>query len=321
MVARRHIAASLMALVIGLFWAGTCHTQPGPADLRAAYQGQVDRRLDVPPEESRRYGQFAVDALVSAGPNPNLPQYVALVDRSPKVQAIFIYWLAAGMPPELIGASPVSTGRGGEFDHFETPLGVFEHTTSNPDFRAEGTRNENGIRGYGVAGMRVFDFGWQQAERLWGRGGLSTMRLQMHATDPDYLEPRLGTVQSKGCIRIPASLNQLLDRFGVLDADYLKARSEGSPVWVLPAAQVPVDDGGRYLVIIDTQREKRPAWASAKSPARQVAPHPPRTSGLPRRRNTARIGSAARERHPRWRCTGNPGRRRRPGRHHPARRR
>jgi hypothetical protein len=36
---------------------------------------------------------------------------------------------------------------------------VFEHTLDNPDFRAEGTVNEFGIRGYGTKGMRIFDFG------------------------------------------------------------------------------------------------------------------------------------------------------------------
>lgn len=236
--------------------------QAGPAELRAAYQMQVERRLEVPAAESQHYGQLMLDALAGAGVAPIAAQYVALVDRSPNVQAIFVYWLLPPNPPELIGASPVSTGRAGEFDHFRTPLGVFEHTTANPDFRAEGTRNQNGIRGYGAAGMRVFDFGWQDAERLWGRGGISPMRLQMHATDPDNLEARLGTAQSKGCIRIPASLNRLLDQFGVLDAAYLEARSEGNPMWVLPATQTPVEQAGRHLVIVDTRRTERPEWAS-----------------------------------------------------------
>ena len=49
------------------------------------------------------------------------------------------------------------------------------------------------------------------------------MRLQVHTTDARYLEPRLGTVQSKGCIRIPATLNKLLDHYGILDAGYQRA--------------------------------------------------------------------------------------------------
>lgn len=191
---------------------------------------------------------------------------VALVDRSPNVQAIFIYWLGDGAAPFLVGAAAASTGRGGEFDHFETPLGVFDHSTANPDFRAEGTRNKLGIRGYGTKGMRVFDLGWQQARRLWGRGGIGTMRLQMHATDPDLLEPRLGSVQSKGCIRIPASLNRLLDHFGVLDADYLAAAAQGASMWMLPADQTLVEGAGRYLIVVDSGRTDRPAWSPAPGP-------------------------------------------------------
>ncbi|BEP38344.1 L,D-transpeptidase (plasmid) [Variovorax sp. V59] len=233
-----------------------------PSDLAGAFRSQVDHRLEPPPDEARRYGELALGALAQAGVAP-VPQYVALVDRSPNVQAIFIYWLGDGAAPLLVGATAASTGRGGEFDHFETPLGVFEFTTDNPDFRAEGTRNEHGIRGYGTKGMRVFDLGWQQARRLWGRGGDGTMRLQMHATDPDLLEPRLGSVQSKGCIRIPASLNRLLDRFGVLDADYLAAAAQGMPMWVLPTDQTPVEGAGRYLIVVDSGRAERPAWSPA----------------------------------------------------------
>jgi hypothetical protein len=59
----------------------------------------------------------------------------------------------------------VSTGRVGTFDRFETPTGVFEHATRNPDYRAEGTKNEFGIRGLGAKEMRIFDFGWHQAAR------------------------------------------------------------------------------------------------------------------------------------------------------------
>jgi hypothetical protein len=42
---------------------------------------------------------------------------------------------------------------------------VFEHTIAHLDFRAEGTRNEFGVRGYGVKGMGVLDFGWVIGER------------------------------------------------------------------------------------------------------------------------------------------------------------
>ena len=74
-------------------------------------------------------------------------------------QAAMLYWTPPGAPPLYVGAAPVSTGKVGQFDHFETPTGVFAHTLRNPDFRAEGTKNANGILGYGAKGMRVYDFG------------------------------------------------------------------------------------------------------------------------------------------------------------------
>ncbi|BEP35605.1 L,D-transpeptidase [Variovorax sp. V59] len=259
----RRIARALVfaALAVAL---ATCWADP--ARLRQAFTEQVDRRLEPPPEEAQRYGHLARDELQRAGIAEEPSQYALLVDRSASVQAIFVFWLPAGAAPVLVGAAPVSTGRPGGFEYFETPLGVFEHSVTNHDFRAEGSRNEFGIRGYGEKGMRVFDFGWQQARRLWGRGGTSTMRLQMHATDPDRLEPRLGSVQSKGCIRIPASLNRFLDRLGVLDADYLRAKAEGSAPWVLPPDQAPAEGAGRYLIVVDSGRSERPAWSPPPKP-------------------------------------------------------
>ncbi len=66
----------------------------------------------------------------------------------------------------------------------------------------------------------MFDFGWQMAEKGWGKGGEGVNRLQMHATDPDLLEKRLGIPQSKGCIRIPTTLNIFLDQHAILEGDY-----------------------------------------------------------------------------------------------------
>jgi hypothetical protein len=136
------------------------------------------------------------------------------------------------------------------------------------DYRAEGTRNALGIRGYGVQGMRVYDFGWVPGERTWGRGGISPMRLQMHATDPDILEQWLGERRSKGCIRISATLNVFIDRYGLLDADYERAASEDNHLWVLRPDRVPTVTPGRYLVVIDSMQRVRPDWSP-----------PPRTRG------------------------------------------
>jgi hypothetical protein len=254
--ARAAIAAVLACALLPAF-----ATRASPAVLSDAYAAQVDRRLDVPPAEAQRYGQLAEAAFAQANIVPDRAQYVVVVDRSPAVQALLLLWRSPAGEWQFVGASPVSTGKPGTFDHFATPLGVFDHAASNPDFRAEGTFNENHIRGYGVEGMRVFDFGWQRVPKGWGDRAVIDMRLQMHATDPDLLEPRLGTAQSKGCVRIPASLNRLLDLYGVLDADYERLLDDGRRFWVLDDDREPVADPGRYLVVVDTQRTQRPAWS------------------------------------------------------------
>jgi hypothetical protein len=238
------------------------HAAPeSPWELGALYQFTVDRRLEVPEQEVRRYARMAEDAFAIQELVLSTPQYVAVVDRDPRVQVLLLMWRSAAGDWQLVGASPVSTGRPGSFDHFLTPVGVFDHSAANPDFRAEGTFNANGIRGYGVKGMRVFDFGWQRVPKGWGDHQVITMRLQMHATDPDLLEQRLGTAQSKGCVRIPATLNHLLDHYGVLDAEYERLLGEGRRLWMLPDDRDPVGDAGRYLVIVDTQRSQRPGWS------------------------------------------------------------
>ena len=242
-----------------------------PQQWREKFALEVDRRLDVPTEAQQRYLALLDAALTDAGLADLPAQTLVLVDRSVLVQAVFVLLRTPEKGWFWLGASPVSTGRVGSFDHFRTPVGVLAHSLDNPDFRSEGTFNQNHIRGYGVRGMRVFDFGWTQAERGWGAGGQSTMRLQMHATDPDTLEPRLGQPESKGCIRIPATLNVFLDRYGVLDADYGQALAQGKSLWVLRADRAPVPWPGRYLVIVDSQATEQPAWSPMPG-AKQAAP-------------------------------------------------
>lgn len=274
----------LLLLAVTLCWQSALAAADAPAAMAARYAREVDKRLKLPAAEARRYGQLAQQMLQGAGIVLERPQYLVLVDRSPQVQALLLLWMAPPpASPVLIGASPVSTGRGGEYDYFETPTGVFDHNTLNPDFRAEGTFNEHGIRGFGLRGMRVFDFGWQQGRRGWGNGGTSAMRLLLHATDPELLEPRLGSVQSKGCVRIPATLNRLLDQHGLLDADYEDALTEGRHLWVLSPQRTPVADAGRYLVIVDTGRARRPPWSPSpfKAGPKRKPAAPAANSGQP----------------------------------------
>jgi hypothetical protein len=100
------------------------------------------------------------------------------------------------------------------------------------------------------------------------------MRLQMHATDPDRLEQRLGTAQSKGCIRISASLNDFIDRFGVLDGDYEAALAQGRRMWVLRSDRTPTAWSGRTLVVVDSRARERPGWASTRASAKTPGVRP-----------------------------------------------
>lgn len=262
-----------LLLTLGCLQAAAAAPSTTPDDAaidswRRRFEATVDRRLQVPADEQRLYEGLLQAALAGHGIDVQAPQALLLVDRSTQVQAAFVLVKRSDAGWSWLGASPVSTGRVGRFDHFRTPLGVFPHGPSQPDFRAEGTFNENHIRGYGRRGLRVFDFGWVQAERGWGTGGLSPMRLQVHATDPTVLEPRLGQADSKGCIRIAATLNHFIDQHGLLDIDYEAAAALGKAHWVLKPDREPVPWPGRYLVVVDSGRAKRPAWAPPPGAAR-----------------------------------------------------
>lgn len=92
----------------------------------------------------------------------------------------------------------------------------------------------------------------------------------MHATDAAMLEPRLRRAESKGCIRIPATLDVFIDRHGLLDAEYEQAHAAGRSKWILRPARIVVPWPGRYLVIIDSGTTQRPPWSAlpgARRPA------------------------------------------------------
>ncbi|MGC2519554.1 MAG: L,D-transpeptidase [Burkholderiales bacterium] len=255
---------------------GTAFADPaaiddGIAAIATAFEREVDRKLPVPAGEQADYAGALRAELARAGKEALRPEFVLLVDRSPAVQAAFLYWISAE-DWRFIGASPVATGLPGAYEHFLTPLGVFEHSVANMDFRAEGTVNEFGVRGYGLKGMRVFDFGWVMGERGWGEGGMSPMRLEMHATDPG-LEKLLGTAHSEGCIRIPATLDRFLDHHGILDANYERVVTTlGMRLSILLPDREPTPWAGRTLVIIDSERSRRPAWSPL--PGRQAPQSP-----------------------------------------------
>ena len=241
----------------------------GPLSER--FEEEVTPRLNLPDAIARAYLVQVEAALVAAHAEIAAPAFIVMVDRNTQVQAVVLFWGAPESGWRLIGATPVSTGLPGKYEHFLTPLGAFEHTRDNPDFRATGTKNANGIRGYGRKGSRVYDFGWVASPRGWGDHSPGQLRFQMHSTDADVLAQRLGTPQSEGCVRIPALLNEFIDRYGILDADYDRAVAAGSHLWLLRADRAPTPWSGRYLVVIDSANTTRPAWSPTPLPMRRQA--------------------------------------------------
>ena len=250
----------LLATLIGPIFSAPAHALESALELREIYSSTVDRKLNPPAEEQRYYAELLLYHLQKAGLSKLPAQYMLLVDRSPNVQAIFLFWLGADGQAELIGASPASTGKENGYEYFETPTGIFEHNPRNMDFRAEGTKNEHGLRGYGDKGMRIYDFGWVKARKSWV-DEIGDMRLQLHSTDLLKLEQKLGVALSKGCIRIPASLNKLLDHYGILDADYELAANNNKVRKILDPSREATAWPGKYLIIIDSRRVQRPDWS------------------------------------------------------------
>jgi hypothetical protein len=278
-VTRRRYSLRVLLGVVGLVLFGVMPVAADPftqtlGDWNAQFSLEVGNKLDVPPAQQQQVFTLVQHSLADAGLDTLPAQTFVVIDRAPLVQAAFVILLSPANGWQWLGATAVSTGKPGTFEHFVTPLGVFLHTPDNPDFRSVGTYNSNHIRGYGERGMRIFDFGWQLAERGWGKGGSSQMRLAMHATDPDRLAKRLGTVASEGCIRIPATLNRFLDIHGVLDADYEALAAAGHPQRVLRPDRQPLPWPGRYLVIIDSQASERPAWSPLVQPTEKSSAKP-----------------------------------------------
>ncbi len=240
-------------------------------DLRAAFNAEVRQRVPHNAAADALWVRRAKAALAASGYVVTRPQLIVAVDRNPRVQRLAIVLAEPDPGPEwqVIGASKVSTGQAGRKYYYITPTGVFRHTDAILDYRAEGTFNQNHIRGLGLAGMRVWDFGWQEARKGWqGNGDGGQIRLLMHATDPDYLEPRLGRPASEGCVRIPDSMNRFLDVHGVLDADYERAAADDIRyrALLLPDRR-PTKLAGDVLVIFDSA-----APPAAVQEARQPLP-------------------------------------------------
>ncbi len=101
--------------------------------------------------------------------------------------------------------------------------------------------------------MRVWDFGWQTTDDWRKPRDIMAVRMEMHATDPAVLEPRLGHWDSEGCIRIPTRFNSYLDHTGLIDAKEREAaRDDRRFAALLPKDAVPSPLAGQTIVVVDT---------------------------------------------------------------------
>lgn len=223
--------------------------------LTVQMKKSVKRFTTYTPEIRQRFIRLARAAIASTNTPIDRPQILMVVDRNPKVQRLcFVLAMPGNADWETLGGTPVSTGQAGRKFYYITPTGVFINTPDRLGYRALGTKNENGIRGIGAKGMRVWDMGWHNAVKGW-RPDRETgdIRLEIHATDPDFLEQRLGHTASEGCIRIPATMNIFMDKNGLLDVQYEQAASyDGRFRALLPKDRTPSPIAGDALVVVDS---------------------------------------------------------------------
>lgn len=287
MILRRSVVVQLLGLVVLPACAAAAQAPPVEAvvpaplsrldetieflRLKAAIEREVPRLVTQNEASDAAWVALARAELVIAGFMPDRPQLLVVVDRNPLVQQLVVMLASPQDTWRVVGGTKVSTGSTGRFDHYITPRGVFNITPAILGFRAEGTLNENGIRGLGSKGMRVWDFGWQVAAKGWnagpGKPDRTPIRLMMHATDPDRLEGRIGHPASQGCIRIPTTLNRFLDRHGVLDVEYERAAVHDIRFrTLLPADRQPSGVAGNTLVVVDSAAKDKTAVASRAVP-------------------------------------------------------
>ncbi|MFT8467329.1 L,D-transpeptidase [Acetobacter syzygii] len=223
--------------------------------LTLAFRHEVPVALPVSAAYKAAWVALARQQLAQAGYVLDRPQVLVVVDRNPKVQRLcLILALPSDEDWQVIGSTKVSTGTTGRKYYYITPTGVFPNSAERLGYRALGTKNENGIMGNGTTGMRVWDFGWQWTEKGWlASREKAQIRLEMHATDPVYLEQRLGHTASEGCIRIPSSLNVFIDRHGLLDVEYEQwAAVDRRFAALLRKDRVASPIAGLAVVVVDT---------------------------------------------------------------------
>ncbi len=245
--------------------------EPEMLRLRDALAHEVQHLVPHTAASDAAWVAFARAETTGAEMVIDRPQLLVVVDRNPLVQQLAIVLATPDGEWQAVGGTKVSTGSTGRFDHYITPRGVFQLTDAVLGYRAEGTLNENGIRGLGAKGMRVWDFGWQVAMKGWnagpGKPDRTLIRLMMHATDPARLEQRIGHPASQGCIRVSSAMNRFLDRHGVLDSEYerLAATDIRFRSLLLPGRE-PTPLAGNTLVVVDSGEQATATTVASRQP-------------------------------------------------------
>jgi hypothetical protein len=247
---------------------------PALADSRVEGEAQALRNAferEVPEHLAWTAGLPVAERIAKANPTlpPDGPQSVLAVDRAANRQTV---WVLVARPSGrwlVIGGALVSTGKPGRKEHFKTPVGTFLNDGSILGYRAEGTFNENHVRGLGLKGMRVWDFGWQTTEDWRTPGATMAVRLEMHSTDPANLAHRIGRPDSEGCIRIPASLNTFLDKHGVIDrALTAAAPTDPATAQLISRQQHPTPLAGSAVIVYDSSEPRDQEVAGRMSAGR-----------------------------------------------------
>lgn len=94
--------------------------------------------------------------------------------------------------------------------------------------------------------------------RLAKKPEVRQIRMQMHATDPQFLEQRLGNPASQGCIRLSAETNQFIDNHAIID----KKIEDSSQSWTLKKDRTPVSNQGSFVLVVNTDN----AYAQLATP-------------------------------------------------------
>ena len=191
----------MMRIAITLLCATALHTGCYAAEAGSSapsYADVIDRAFSIPSNEVAKVQDSYASGILRTAlaemrdcDRCKTDGLLTVVDRAKSRQTISVY-LRDGDDWDLLYYGHVSTGKPGRREHFVTPTGVFVIDGSILDYRALGTYNENHIRGVGLKGMRVWDFGWQDTQDWRTPDHTVKIRMEMHATDPDNLEQRIG---------------------------------------------------------------------------------------------------------------------------------